>query len=120
MKIVKILTIVTFVIAMGFSCNKGIDPITEVAPKQDAADPTLSIKYPIDGKIVRSDQEVATVVFKVEAVDDVELKSVVLFYDDAELVTFNSFKDYRRAMIEYPFTNLTDGNHTLKAVSNRP
>lgn len=117
MKIVKILTIVTFLIAMGFSCNKGIDPITEVAPKQDAADPTLSIKYPIDGKIVRSDQEVATVVFKVEAVDDVELKSVVLFYDDAELVTFNSFKDYRRAMIEYPFTNLTDGNHTLKAVA---
>ncbi len=117
MKFFKILSAIALSLMLAVSCNKGIDPITEIKPKPDASDPTLQIVYPVDGKIVRSDQEVATIIIKVEAVDDVELKSVVLQLDGSELVSYTSFKDYRRAMIEYPYTNLTDGDHTLRAVA---
>lgn len=113
MKRFKIFTAFALLLFVGYSCNKGIDPITEVKPKPDAAEPSLQIVYPVQGKIVRSDQEIATIVIKLVAEDDVELKSVVLRLDGAELITYTQFKDYRRAMIEYTYTNLTDGEHSL-------
>ncbi|KAF0129539.1 MAG: hypothetical protein FD155_2462 [Bacteroidetes bacterium] len=117
MKIIKYLFASALILLIAVSCNKGIDPIEEVAPKPDASDPTLQILYPIEGKIVRSDQEVATIVIKLVAVDDVELKSVIVHLDGAEIASYTTFKDYRRALIEYPYTNLTDGDHTLRVIA---
>ncbi len=113
MKINRILPAFLLLLLVGFSCNKGIDPITEVKPKPDAAEPSLQILFPLDGKIVRSDQEVSTLIIKLVAEDDVELKSVVIQLDGAEIASYTTFKDYRRAMIECPYTNLTDGEHSL-------
>lgn len=113
MKIITHLLGYVFITLMMISCNKGIDPITEVAPKPDQSAPEVNITFPVEGKVVRSSDEVATVTFKLIAQDDIELKSVVLLLNGSEIASYTSFKDYRRAMINYDYTNMTDGDYVL-------
>jgi hypothetical protein len=113
MKIVKYLLGSVLVAAFTLSCNKGIDPITEVSPRPDQSAPELNITFPVEGKIVRSSDEVATVTFKLLATDDIEIQSVVIQLDGIEIANLNSFKDYRRAKIDYVYNGLTDGDHVL-------
>ncbi len=116
MKIFNYILISALAVGLTLSCRKGLDPITPVSPRPDQTDPTLVINYPQEGKVVRSTDEVATVIFKVVAEDDVELKSVVLQLDGAEIGSITSFKDYRRALIDFEYNNLVDGEHTLTVV----
>ena len=93
------------------SCKKGLDPIKEVAPGPDLLPPTLVIDNPVDGKLVRLQDTVITI--KLVAEDDIELKSVTIDLDGVQIGQITSFKDYRRAAINFPFSHLYDGDHIL-------
>jgi hypothetical protein len=101
------------VLMMAVSCDKGLDPIEQVDPKPDATAPEVVINYPVEGKPFVSPDEVATITFKVLATDDVELKSVVLILDGAEIASYTEFIDYRRLDLKYDYSNMTAGDHVL-------
>lgn len=113
MKRIKFLFLSLLIGALAVSCEKGLDPIEEVDPGTDQFAPTVEITYPVEGKLVRLQQEVGTIVFKFIATDDFELKSVKIELDGAEIGNLTSFKDYRRADVEYKYTSLLDGDHVF-------
>jgi len=115
MKLIKYLFIFSLVSVLALSCDKGLDPIIEVAPKPDAADPQLAITYPIEGKPFVSPDEIATMTFKLVASDDIELKSVVLKLNGAEIASFTEFKDYRRLDLKYDY-DLASGDYVLDVI----
>jgi len=113
MKLIKNLFILSLIAVFAVSCEKGLDPITPVSPGSDMEDPTLVITYPEVGKVVRSQDSIAKVTFKFIAIDDIELKSIVIQLDGTEIGNLTSFKDYRRAVVDFVYEELTDGDHSL-------
>jgi len=104
------------VLALG--CNDGIDPISHVDQGTDATAPTVTITYPDKAKIIIPFTEDKTNVdFKMEVVDDIEIKSIVLSLDNSNLTTYDNFLDYRRAIKSYLYNDLAVGHHTLKIVA---
>ncbi|MBK7172450.1 MAG: LamG domain-containing protein [Bacteroidales bacterium] len=113
MKILKYFGIPLLLMVMMAACEKGIDPINAVAPGTDETAPTLNITFPVQGKPVTSMDEVATVYFKMLAVDDIEIGSVKIELDGTTIGNLTSFKDYRRADISFKYETLVDGDHVL-------
>lgn len=113
MKILKNRFIYLIVLLLAVACNDGIDPISYVAPGTDASAPVVTIKYPIEGTKIQVPEQVATVNIQFEATDDIELSSVKIIIDGNDIKSFSDFKDYRRAVISYPYDNVTSGVHTL-------
>ncbi|MDR1780622.1 MAG: hypothetical protein LBR50_07835 [Tannerella sp.] len=106
--------ILSVILLAGVSaCNSGIDPITPVDAGNDVTPPEVTISYPLDGSLIQVVEDVATVVFKIEVVDDIEISEIVMQLDGASIATFNSFKDYRRAVENFTYSNVTNGEHTL-------
>lgn len=97
---------------MGVSCENELDPIKEVKPGQDLEDPSIVINFPAEGKNVRVADENEPVTFNFTAVDDIELKEVVIDLDGNQIGTITEFKDYRNAVLDFPY-NFTNGDHTL-------
>jgi hypothetical protein len=97
---------------LSISCQKGLDPIISVPAKEDRLAPVVEITFPSEGKIVRSTDSVATITFKAVASDDIELKTVTLQLDGAEIAFYSSFIDYRREAVSFDYP-LGDGSHTL-------
>ncbi len=112
MKIYKQLILGIFTLFFALACNKGIDPISSVAPGVDESAPVVKITYPADGTEV-SDMDTA-VNIKFDVTDDIEIKTVAVKIDGVEIASFDSFKDYRHAILEYLYTQLkTNGDHVL-------
>lgn len=116
MKILKYFSICSLLAVMTAACEKGIDPISSVAPGPDETAPEVTVNYPLEGTLVRVADAIATINIKLVAVDDIELKKVSLEMDGTEITSFTSFKDYRRAVIDYAYTGVADGDHTLTVV----
>lgn len=95
------------------SCQKGIDPITAVAPGPDTEAPVVKINYPIEGTLIRDDAPKVPIKIQVEASDDIELASIAIQLDGTAITSFSSFKDYRRAVEEYIYDGVTDGEHEM-------
>jgi hypothetical protein len=112
MKSLKYLFICSMIVLLAVSCHK-LDPIDSVAPGADTASPGLVINYPVEGKPFVSPDSVATITIKLVATDDIELKSVILKMDGTQIGSFTSFKDYRRAVINFNYSNMTEGDHSL-------
>jgi hypothetical protein len=117
MKILKYIILVSLAVVLAVACQKGIDPIAYVAPGPDTAAPVVTISYPIEGTKIRVDEEVASINIKFVAEDDIELKLVSLKLDGAEIKTFDSFLDYRRYMGDFPYNNITNGEHALSVTA---
>ena len=109
-------TIITyFLIALlAASCEDYLDPINEVKPANDVTDPQVTINYPVAGKPVVTTTSMITI--ELVATDDIELQSVILEMDGAQIGSITSFKDYRRAVIEWK-CEVADGDHTLKVTA---
>ena len=102
-------------VLLAVGCNDGIDPITRVEPGPDESAPAVTITYPDKGKIVIPfTQEKTDIDIKLDVTDDVEIKSITVSMDNADLVTYSSFVDYRRAIRSYAYSNLPIGHHALK------
>lgn len=118
MKNLKYFLTIALAVFLAGSCDENyIDPISKVDPGADETAPTVNIKFPLEGSQVKSEDEVTTVKISFEAMDDIELQEVSVTLDNAELVKYNEFKDYRNVVKEYEFTNLTEGAHTLTIVA---
>jgi len=113
MKILKYLIIGTFAIICATACNEGIDPITAVDPGPDESAPEVTIKYPLEGTKIQVPELVTSINIQFEVTDDIEIKSISVSIDGTEIANFSEFKDYRRAILEYLYDNITNGAHTL-------
>ena len=114
MKILKNIFIGILSILFTISCNDGIDDITPVNPGADVSAPVIKVNYPLEGTKIQVTDLVTSINIKFEVIDDIELGAIKVFIDDVEIVAYSSFKDYRRAVKEYLYENLTNGNHVLK------
>lgn len=113
MKIIKNIFLGCLAAMVLSSCEKGLDPITPLSPGNDIEDPTLTITFPVAGKPVNLMEGDSIVTFKFIAVDDIELGSIKIDIDETEIANITSFKDYRRAVVDYAYAGLEDGNHKL-------
>ena len=100
-----------------FSCNDGIDSITEVAPGPDAGAPQVTLKYPIDGTKIKVNDPVVAINIEFEVTDDIEVDNIAVLINNNQIATMADFKDYRRVLAEVPFDNVTTGQHELKVVA---
>lgn len=100
---------------VAMSCEKGLDPITQVTPGPDTEIPTITITNPTEGQILKVPEDATTVTFNLMATDDIELNTVTVQLDGTQIASYNTFKDYRRAILAVTYENLADGNHTLTA-----
>lgn len=100
-------------LAVAAGCNDGIDPISPVDPGVDAAAPVVKINYPAEGTLIRVKEDVTPIDINLEVTDDIEIASIAVALDGNEITRFSSFPDYRRALKEYRYSNLTNGQHTL-------
>ncbi len=114
MKIYKTIIFSSIIALFALSCEPELDPITPVKPGADMEAPTISIDYPVAGKLVRVLPDQTKVTFTATAVDDIEIKSVTFILDDQEIGKATSFKDYRRAVVNQDVENIADGDHVLK------
>jgi len=113
MKILKNIFACLFILVFAAACNKGIDPITPIAPGADASAPVVTIKYPTEGVKIQVPELLASINIQFEVTDDIELKSISVLMDGTEITSFANFKDYRRAVEQYPYNKVTNGTHTL-------
>lgn len=118
MKSLKYFLISILALFIAGACDENyIDSISKVDPGPDKAAPTVNIKFPLEGSQIKSEEDVTSVKISFEAMDDIELKDISVKIDNAEIVKYDEFKDYRQVMAEYDFTNLTQGAHTLTIVA---
>ncbi|UJH66363.1 LamG-like jellyroll fold domain-containing protein [Allomuricauda sp. SCSIO 65647] len=96
-----------------YSCEQGIDPITEVAAGADATAPQITVNYPTEGVEIQVFEAVTSIDIDIEVTDDIEVKDIKVQLDGNQIASFNSFKDYRIVKEEFTYDGLTDGNHTL-------
>ncbi|MBX2896085.1 MAG: LamG domain-containing protein [Cyclobacteriaceae bacterium] len=95
------------------ACNEGIDPIRAIAPGPDETSPVITVTYPLEGTEIKVAETVVPINIKFEVTDDIEIKSIVVKMDGNNVATFNEFLDYRRAVKDIVYPNLTTGTHVL-------
>lgn len=113
MKILNKILILSLMILLVTGCEQGIDPISAVAPGPDETAPVVKINYPIDNFLIRQDAPKVSIKFQFEAADDIELSKVDVLLNGTQIATFSNFIDYRRAVLDYIYDNITDGKYTL-------
>jgi len=100
---------------LAFGCKDGyIDEISRVDPGDDEGAPDVTINYPVEGTEVKVFEQVASIDIDFEVTDDIEIASVTLTMDGAEIVSYTEFLDYRILRKVYTYDQLTDGEHTLE------
>ncbi len=118
MKTIKNILVVTGLILLSFGCKKDyIDPITAVDPGADITAPMVTFKYPVEGTKIKVFEEVTSITIKIEVTDDIEILSISALMDGTEIASFNSFMDYRRALEEFTYDGLADGDHKLTIIA---
>lgn len=97
-----------------YSCDQGIDEITQVDPGEDVTAPAVKINYPKEGLKIKVLATLADITIDFEVTDDIEVKDVKVLLDDTEIATYSTFKDYRRVLIDdLEYNGLEDGIHKV-------
>ncbi|MDO6819786.1 LamG-like jellyroll fold domain-containing protein [Zobellia sp. 1_MG-2023] len=118
MKNVKYILSCLMLTALFYSCDQGIDALTEVDPGADASAPVITITSPAEGLAVKVNEELATITVKFQAQDDIELGSVEVLLDGNRIGNYNSFKDYRKLIVnDLVYDQLEDGTHQLTVIA---
>ena len=102
-----------FSLAVMFSCNDGIDPISYVDPGPDAGAPVITILRPADGLEIQVPEPVTSTIIELRVEDDIEIGNISVSLDGNVIATFDSFIDYRIANEEFVYDNITTGDHVL-------
>jgi Concanavalin A-like lectin/glucanases superfamily/Bacterial Ig domain len=113
MKTLKHILLVTIIAVFAVACNEGIDDITRIEPGVDATAPVVKIIYPAEGTAIKVFEDVTSINIEIEVTDDIEIDNIIVKLNGAEIANFNEFTDYRRALEEFTYDNLVDGNHIL-------
>lgn len=99
---------------LSFSCKDSyIDDIKPVDAGADATAPSIAINYPAEGTVIRVVEDITSLNINFEVEDDIEIGSINVNLDGTSIGTYDSFKDYRRAVISLPYTQLGNGEHVL-------
>lgn len=114
MRIIKSLFLSTLLIFLIAGCKDAfLDEIKTVEPGEDTAAPEVTVNYPANGTEIQVYESVTSVNIEFEATDDIELATITLNLDGAEIASFSDFVDYRKFVGEYTYSELADGDHTL-------
>jgi len=101
------------IIGMVACTDSYIDEINPVDQGSDEVAPTVMINFPVEGTLIRVSEDVTSINIMFEATDDIEIQTITVNLNGNEIASFDAFRDYRRAIVEYPYDNLTNGEHTL-------
>ncbi|MEH6681764.1 MAG: LamG-like jellyroll fold domain-containing protein [Sediminicola sp.] len=102
-----------------WSCDQGIDSITQVDPGSDASSPVVSINYPTEGMAIKVLETLTSITLDFEVTDDIEVASVAVMIDGNTIKTYSDFKDYRRLVVDdLTYDGLADGDHTLSITAS--
>ncbi|GAA0892986.1 hypothetical protein GCM10009122_26650 [Fulvivirga kasyanovii] len=104
-----------------FGCDDGyIDDISAVDPGPDESAPVVTISNPVGDVFIPFTENSTDVTFKFQATDDIEVKSVTIALDGAELASFSGFVDYRNANNSFTYEDLPIGEHTVAVTAIDP
>jgi hypothetical protein len=96
------------------ACTDGyIDDIQHVEPGPDEHAPVVMITSPVDGALIRVVEDVTTVNISLEVTDDIEIATVVVDLNGEEIERFEDFMDYWRALKQFQYDEVTNGQHIL-------
>lgn len=113
MKSIKYVISLLLAIIFITACNEGIDPVNPLDPGPDTSAPIVTITSPPNGLEIKVKDDLATLDIKGEIRDDIELESVAVLLDGREITSFTNFTDYRRFILNYTYTQIANGAHTL-------
>ena len=103
---------------LAFGCDDGyIDDISAVDPGPDESAPVVTISNPVGDVFIPFTENSTDVTFKFQATDDIEVKSVTIALDGAELASFSGFVDYRNANNSFTYEDLSIGEYTFTATA---
>ena len=118
MKNLKLIVSCLIAVFLFYSCDNGIDSITQVDPGADASAPQVIINFPLEGTTIKVLEIVTSITIDFEVTDDIEVAKVVATLDGKNIGSFSNFKDYRRVLIDdLVYDKLTDGQHVLSIVA---
>ncbi|WP_372651576.1 LamG domain-containing protein [Draconibacterium sp.] len=96
------------------ACDQNyIDGISAVDPGADETAPQVTINFPPEGYEIQTNDAIASVDIDFEVRDDIEIGSISVNIDGAEIASYSEFTDYRVAMRTYTYDNVTTGSHLL-------
>ncbi|WP_297100630.1 LamG domain-containing protein [uncultured Draconibacterium sp.] len=100
------------------ACDQNyIDGISAVDPGADETAPQVTINFPPEGYEIQTNDAVASVDIDFEVRDDIEIGSISVNIDGAEIASYSEFMDYRVAMRTYTYDNVTTGSHVLSVTA---
>lgn len=100
------------------ACDQNyIDPISKVDPGADETAPVVIIKSPSEGYQIKVPEVISSVNISFEASDDIELASVTVEFDGSEIASYSDFKDYRKAIEELVYDQVSNGDHQLEVIA---
>ncbi len=100
------------------ACDQNyIDGISAVDPGADESAPQVTINFPPEGYEIQTNAAVATIDIDFEVRDDIEIGSISVNVDGAEITSYSEFLDYRVAMKTYTYDNVTTGSHVLSVTA---
>jgi hypothetical protein len=117
MKAIRHIFGIFLIVLLAGGCEQELDPITSVKPGADTEDPAVEITFPIAGKTIRISPDITKITFVATVTDDIEIGSVKFYLDDTEIGNVESFKDYRRSIVNMDYEGLPDGEYVLKVVA---
>nr|WP_321358374.1 LamG domain-containing protein [uncultured Draconibacterium sp.] len=100
------------------ACDQSyIDGISAVDPGADETAPQVTINFPPEGYEIQTNDAIASVDIDFEVRDDIEIGSISVNIDGAEIISYSEFLDYRVAMKTYTYDNVTTGSHVLSVTA---
>nr|WP_319272538.1 LamG domain-containing protein [uncultured Draconibacterium sp.] len=100
------------------ACDQNyIDGISAVDPGADETAPQVTINFPPEGYEIQTNAAIASVDIDFEVRDDIEIGSISVNIDGAEIASYSEFMDYRVAMRTYTYDNVTTGSHVLSVTA---
>lgn len=115
----KSITKLFLLLAVGMSaCSDDyIDKVKSVPAGADEAAPHITISYPQEGTLIRVSEDITSINIQFTAMDDIELKTVDVQLNGSTIATYEEFVDFRKAVQELTYDNLTNGLHTLSVTA---
>ncbi len=116
MKLLKILGFGLMILVIG--CDEGyIDDITAVDPGPDEAAPQVTIQFPQEGTQIQVPEPTTSINIQFQVTDDIEISTIAVLLDGNEIASFGDFPDFRNAILEFEYDNLTNGAHELRVTA---
>ncbi|MEM7380503.1 MAG: LamG-like jellyroll fold domain-containing protein [Bacteroidota bacterium] len=114
MKIIKTIVPSFLALALFYSCDQGIDGLTQIDPGSDASAPQVTINFPLEGTTIKVLEAVTSITVDFEVTDDIEVASIKASIDGNQIASMSNFLDYRRVLVDdLSYDKLDDGDHTF-------